>query len=308
VLGGKRLARILAAIEREPGAEVSVECNPETTTEPLLEALAAAGVTRISLGVQSMQSHVLAGLGRQHDPAEAKRAAKLVGEAGFSYNVDLIYGGAFESDDDWVATLETVCGFDPPPAHVSAYALSVEPGTPLAFDPARHPDDDVQAQRYAIADAILSDAGLEWYELSSWARPGSECRHNLGYWRQGPYCGLGCAAHSHRDGRRSWNIRPLERYLQAIATRGEATAGEERLGPAEVALERLELSLRTREGVHVSAFDPSGLAGLREEGPLGPLVRVTRGRVVLTLRGRLLYNEVACRLMTPYVLTPIGQG
>src|SRR5205814_8490875 len=102
------------------------------------------------------------------------------------------------------------------PAHVRAYALPVEPGTPLAADPARHPDDDVQADRYLVADAVLAAAGLVSYEISNWARPGHECRHNLLYWSQGDYRGIGCAAHSHRAGRRWWNVRTPERYIAAV--------------------------------------------------------------------------------------------
>ena len=288
----EELARLLEGIRVADGAEVTVECNPEDVTERLLGTYAAAGVNRISLGVQSLVGRVLDSLGRRHEPGSVSRAVAAVGEAGYeSFSVDLIYGAAQETDDDWAATLEGVLSLDPSPAHVSAYALQAEPGTPLWHDPARHPDDDVQARRYEIVDATLQAAGLGWYEISNWALPGHECRHNLNYWRQGEYLGVGCAAHSHLAGRRFWNIRTPQRYLAAIASGRSAIAGEERLEPADRLLEALELAIRTRDGVDGAALpDDEALAGLIERD---------RDRAVLTRRGRLLANEVACRLRAP---------
>ncbi len=303
LLGGRRLARLLDAVDRVEGAEVTVECNPETTTAELLDALVEAGVTRLSLGVQSMVPHVLRGLGRHHRPDQVRRAVDRLGAAGIErYSVDLIYGGFGEQDADWVATLDAVLALDPAPTHLSAYALTVEPGTPLWRDPARHPDDDVQARRYELADDLLAAAGLDWYEVSNWARPGHACRHNRTYWQQGDYLGVGCAAHSHRSGRRWWNVRHLDRYLEAVARGGTAVAGEERLGPDEAALEALQLALRTRDGVPDHAFPPDRLARLEDGGPLGPLVERHGRRLVLTRRGRLLCNVVAGDLL-PRTLT-----
>jgi oxygen-independent coproporphyrinogen-3 oxidase len=291
-LPGAELARLLDGVRRQEGAEVTVECNPEDVTVALLGMYAAAGVTRISLGVQSLASHVLTSLGRRHSPEAVPRAFAAIGEVGFrSFSVDLIYGARSETDDDWVASLEDVLGLDPPPPHVSAYALQAEPGTTLWRDPDRHPDDDVQARRYEMADAVLESAGLRWYEISNWSRPGHECRHNQNYWRQGEYLGVGCAAHSHLGGRRFWNIRTPERYMAAIASNSSVIAGEERLDSDQRLFESLELAVRTREGVDATALaDDEMLAGL-----------VTRDgcRAVLTLRGRLLANEVACRLRVP---------
>ena len=279
---------------------MTVECNPETVDRAKLEGYRRAGVTRLSFGVQSMAPHVLRALGRRHDPEAVRGAAKAAGDAGFadSFSVDLILGGAGESCGDWRRTLAEVLALDPPPAHVSAYGLTVEPGTPLAADPRRHPDPDDQADKYLLADSVLHDAGLEWYEISNWARPGSECRHNQLYWDQGEYAGIGCAAHSHQiDGstgwsRRWWNVRTPDRYIRLVAEGLSVEASGEDLDPATRRLESLELALRTRAGVPEQALpgwdDDPVLAGLLEPG--------SPRRVRLTTRGRLLANEVALRL------------
>jgi len=280
------LMRVLAALPLAPGAEVTVECNPDTVTAALLATYRDAGVNRLSFGVQSMVPHVLAALGRTHDPANVRHAVKLARDAGFtSFNLDLIYGAAGETLDDWRRTLSEALALDPP--HISAYGLTVEPGTPLADDPARYPDDDRQAAEYELADELLAAAGLVNYEISNWARPGHECRHNLLYWTQGDYLGFGCAAHSHRAGRRWWNVRTPERYLALVAEGSSAEAAGETLDAETRRVEGLQLSLRTRSGVPVSALDVEALEGL---------VSVDGERVVLTRAGRLLANEIAVRL------------
>jgi oxygen-independent coproporphyrinogen-3 oxidase len=280
------LVDVLAEIPLAPGAEVTVECNPDTVTADLARTYRTGGVTRISLGVQSMVPHVLAALGRTHDPDNVRRAVEHVVAAGFTtFNLDLIYGAAGESLDDWRRTLDEALALDPP--HVSAYGLTVEAGTPLAADSDRHPDDDVQADEYLVASERLAAAGLDWYEISNWARPGHECRHNLLYWQQGEYLGFGCAAHSHRGGRRWWNVRTPERYVDAVARGASPEAAGEQLPAAERDLEGLQLALRTREGVPAAALPLDEVAGL---------VDVTGGRAVLTPSGRLLANEVAVRL------------
>jgi putative oxygen-independent coproporphyrinogen III oxidase len=285
------LASILESIDRAPGAEVTVECNPDTVSPESLAGYRTAGVTRLSFGVQSMLPHVLAGLGRSHHPASVRGAVGAAKDAGFgrSFNIDLIYGGAGESADDWRRTLDEVLALDPP--HVSAYALTVEQGTPLARQPVRHPDDDDQADKYLVADRILAHAGLWWYEVSNWSRPGRECRHNQLYWAQGDYYGVGGAAHSHRGGHRWWNVRTPERFIDRIASDRPAVAGEEWLdGPARE-LEALQLSLRTRDGVPAEA--------LPAEPAIDALVTRRSGRAVLTIHGRLLESEVAARLQVP---------
>jgi putative oxygen-independent coproporphyrinogen III oxidase len=297
-LPADRLVDILAAIPLAPGAEVTVECNPEDATPDRLAAYRAGGVTRLSLGVQSTVPHVLVGLGRRHGTGQVFEAATAVAGAEFSsWSMDLIIGGAGETDGDWERSLDDVLGLESPPPHVSAYSLTVEPGTPLAADPDRHPDDDIQADRYTRADRRLGQAGYGWEEISNWARPGHESRHNGLYWRQGDYRGIGSAAHSHRAGRRWWNVRTPDRYVAAIGAGSTVTAGEEVLSDGQRHFEALALQLRTRAGVPVEALPP--------HPDLEGLVDRRDGRAVLTVRGRLLANAVTTRLV---VGADVGAG
>jgi len=290
------LLAVLAAVPRQPGAEVSVECNPDTVSPELLAAYRAGGVTRLSFGVQSMATHVLAALGRTHDPLAVERAVVAARESGFdNFNLDLIYGAAGETLADWQRTLEAALALDPP--HVSAYALTVEPGTPLArrIDggdvPA--PDDDDQAEKYLAAEAALSGAGRPWYEISNWAEPGRECRHNLLYWEQGEYLGIGCAAHGHTPaGRRWWNVRTPDRYIALVDQGASTEAAHELLDTPQRDAEATMLRLRTRDGVPATpAADELVTDGLADRHG---------DRIVLTTTGRLLANEATTRLLGAY--------
>jgi oxygen-independent coproporphyrinogen-3 oxidase len=286
------LMAVLDAAPLVSGAEVTVECNPDTVTPALLACYRDHGVTRISLGVQSMVPHVLAALGRTHDPGNVRSAVGAVRAAGFAtFNLDLIYGTVGESAADWEATVAAALALAPP--HVSAYALTVEAGTPLAADTSRHPSDDDQADKYALADRALRAGGLDGYEISNWARPGHECRHNLLTWAQGDYRGFGCAAHSHRAGRRWWNVRTPERYIALVDAGRSAEAAAEQLDADERAVEALQLAIRTRDGVPAGALADDDLAAL--DG----LVARDGDRLVLTRRGRLMANEVSLRLRAP---------
>lgn len=283
------LAELLAAVPMAPGAEVTVECNPEDAVPGTLARYQAAGVTRISLGVQSTAPHVLAGLGRRHTPGAVSSAVQAVAEAGFaSWSTDLILGGTGESDADWERSVRDLLELPDPPPHISAYALTVEPGTALAASPARHPDEDVQARRYEQADAILSAAGYHWEEISNWARPGHECRHNQLYWACGDYRGIGSSAHSHRADRRWWNVRTPDRYVRSIASGGSPCAGGEQLSPDQQIFEALALGLRTPTGVPTETVP--------DDPELASLVERAGDRAVLTVRGRLLADAVTARL------------
>jgi putative oxygen-independent coproporphyrinogen III oxidase len=290
-LPAQDLASVLGLVPLAPAAEVTVECNPEDVEGDRLATYRDAGVTRVSLGAQARAPHVLASLGRHHRWEEVEAAAETVAGAGLaSWNLDLISGAADARDADWEDALDAVLSLPSPPPHLSAYALTIEPGTPLAADPARHPDDDTQARRYLRAEAVLGAAGYAWEEISNWAKPGHRCRYNNIAWAGGDYLGFGSAAHSHVDGRRWWNVRTPERYLAAIESGGSPVAAVEQLSDDQRRFERLSLALRTPRGVPADALAPSA--------ELDGLVEWRADRAVLTPAGRMLASEISMRLVT----------
>ncbi|MFM8867037.1 MAG: radical SAM family heme chaperone HemW [Ilumatobacteraceae bacterium] len=286
---GELLAEVIDAIPRSASAEVTVECNPDNVTAELLRTYTDAGVNRISLGVQSTAPHVLAALGREHDRENVVRAVELVKASGVrSFNLDIIYGGAGETVADWRTTVEDVVALDPP--HVSAYALTVEPGTPLAEDHSRHPDDDDQATKYELVDDLLVEHGLVNYEISNWSKPGHECLHNRIYWLQGDYEAFGSAAHGHRRGQRWWNVRTPDRYIEMVTKGEEPVSSSEQLDDETRRLEELQLLIRMREGVPVGSFSA------QDHEELAPFLFRNGDRMLLTRAGRLMANEVSLRL------------
>ncbi len=290
LIEGRVLGALLASVPLADGAEVTVEVNPEDATESLFEAYVDAGVNRLSFGVQSFSPEVLSTLGRRHRAEAVEPAVSAARRAGIdNVNVDLIYGAAGESAEEWRRTVAAALALEP--THVSAYALTVEAGTPLAEESARHPDDDDQAAKYVVVHEAMEAAGLQWYEISNWAQPGLECRHNQLYWSQGEYLGVGCSAHSHLDGRRWWNVRTPERYIDAVEAGRTPVAGEESLDPADRRVEGLQLALRTSVGVPAAALSAEEVGGV-----LDGLVERRGDHLVLTVSGRLLANEVAVRL------------
>ena len=289
----ERLASIVASIPVAGDAEITVECNPDDVTTAMLRAFRDGGVNRVSIGVQSMSAHVLTSLGRTHDRDNVARAVEAVREVGLpTFNLDLIYGAAAESIDDWTFTVDEALALDPP--HISAYGLTVEAGTPLATQPSRFPDDDDQADKYEIVDERLVRRGLANYEVSNWARSGHESAHNFLYWRQQDYRGFGCAAHSHDDGRRWWNVRTPERYVETVGRNESVAASSETLNAADRLFERRQLLLRTRDGIPADSFAPSTLELL--DGLVGPHPD-RPDHVVLTRSGRLMANEISMRFV-----------
>ena len=304
LLAPGELAELLQAIEEAfgvaPGAEVTTEANPESVDPASLEALRAAGFTRISLGMQSAAPHVLQMLDRTHTPGRAAQAARAARAAGFQHvSLDLIYGTPGESDDDWRASLDAALAAEPD--HLSAYALIVEPGTRLAAQVTRGalpaPDDDVLADRYELADAVLSAAGLRWYEVSNWARsPAGACRHNLGYWRGGDWWGLGPGAHSHVGGVRWWNVLHPNAYAARLADGASPAAGRELLDAETRRVERVMLELRLADGLSLDLLDDAGRAAA-EQATADGLATLDADRLRLTLRGRLLADAVVRALI-----------
>lgn len=248
------LARIVDALKRRfgiaSGAEVSLEVNPEDWTPAVGAGLREAGFTRVSIGVQSFDGEVLKALGRRHTPEQAEAAVGGARLAGFSVNVDLIFGTPGESEADWAAGVARALASAPD--HLSAYALTVERGTALsravaAGDPA--PDADMQADQYEAVEEAAAAAGLVRYEVSNRARPGHTCVYNLVTWAQGDYLAFGAGAHGHRNGERVRNVRRIDAYLDRVEAGIRPVQGVERLDPWGREQERLLLGLRRAAGV-----------------------------------------------------------
>ena len=295
------LARMLDGVRSSfglaDGAEVTVEANPDTVTDAVVDDLAAAGVTRVSLGMQSAVPHVLAALDRTHDPANVSAAVDSVRRAGLDLSLDLIYGAPGESLADWRHSLQTAV--DLAPDHLSAYALIIETGTKLERQIRRGivaaPDDDLQADMYELADELLSAAGFQWYEVSNWARePGHRSRHNLAYWRGSDWWGFGPGAHSHLAGLRWWNVKHPAAYAQRVSAGTSPAAGRERPDAEASHLESVLLRSRIVDGLSVSEVSAEGrraVASLIADDLIDGRAALA-GRIVLTLRGRLLADAV----------------
>lgn len=336
MLGAEGLTRALRAIKRTfgltAGAEVTTESNPESTNPEFFAALREEGFTRISLGMQSAAGHVLKVLERQHTPGRSVAAAREALAAGFDHvNLDLIYGTPTETDADLLKSLEAVvsAGVD----HVSAYSLIVKDGTAMARKVRRGelpaPDEDVLADRYRMIDQFLTDAGFEWYEVSNWAKPGGECRHNLVYWRSGQWWGAGPGAHGcvrlrtsaelvAADSRvmgtqvsggaggefsgltRLVNAKRPATYWQGLMGRGgvkpeipASVVTLEQLSRADVATERVMLGLRLREGLDLGVLRQTAELDevLKRYQRLG-LANVEGTKLMLTDEGRYLADGI----------------
>ncbi|HSN12471.1 MAG TPA: radical SAM family heme chaperone HemW [Propionibacteriaceae bacterium] len=280
-------------------AEVTTEANPESVTPESLAALRAGGFTRVSFGMQSAVPHVLRTLDRVHTPGRAAEAVAEARAAGFEdVSLDLIYGTPGETLEDWRTSLEAALAAGPD--HLSAYALIVEDGTPLARRIRRGdlpaPDDDDLADKYLLADELLGQAGYDWYELSNWARPGHACRHNVAYWRSTDWWGIGAGAHSHVGGVRWWNVKHPSAYSQRLGAGRSPGHAREILDAGQRRVEQVLLEIRLAEGMPVSRLLPTELARVGDLVDRGLLV--PRGdRLVLTLEGRLLADAVVRDLL-----------
>jgi putative oxygen-independent coproporphyrinogen III oxidase len=289
------LAHLRDRFDVADDAEVTTEANPDTVDAVSLGALLDAGYARLSIGAQSFDLAVLDALERVHRPDSVRAAIGAARDAGYAnVNLDLIYGANGETLESWERTVREAIALAP--EHVSAYALTIEPATPLGrkvvSGAAPAPDPDLQADMFQAACELLREAGYRHYEVSNWAKPGFECRHNLGYWERRPSIGLGAGAHSYRDDVRWWNVRPPETYLQMIDAGELPIGGSESLDPSDAYLEEVFLKLRILEGVPASWFgeeryEPFLASGLLEDD---------FGRLVPTERGMLLLNELVLGL------------
>ncbi len=303
LLPATHLVRVLRAVGDEIGladdAEVTTEANPDSVTPQSLATLREGGFTRISFGMQSAVPSVLAVLDRTHDPQRLPQVVSWARAAGFEQvSLDLIYGTPGETADQWVASLEAALSCTPD--HVSAYSLIVEHGTALARRVRRGEvapvDDDDLADKYLLADDLLTAAGLGWYEVSNWARDGAACRHNLGYWRGDDWWGVGPGAHSHLAGTRWWNVKHPADYAGRLAAGRLPIADREVLDAEARHVEEVMLRVRLREGL------PARLLRDSEAGRVPALVErgllaAEADRWVLTREGRLLADAVVRDLL-----------
>lgn len=303
LLGGERVAKLLDMVRDQfvlaPDAEITTEANPESAWPDFFAAIRAAGYTRVSLGMQSVSPYVLGVLDRIHTPNRSAAAAREALAEGFEHvSLDLIYGTPGESDDDLLRSVDTAVdtGVD----HVSAYALVVEEGTALArrvrSGELAAPDDDVLAHRYELVDARLSAAGLTWYEVSNWCRPGGECRHNLGYWDGGQWWGAGPGAHGYVGATRWWNVKHPNAYAKSLADNTLPVSGFEQLDGEALHTEEVLLKTRLRQGIPLERLGTAERE--RAETVVADGLLLPDGdRLVLTPRGRLLADGVVRSLL-----------
>ena len=292
------LGRVITAIKNRngfaPDCEITLEANPDSVTAEKLAQYLEVGFNRISFGMQSAKPHVLAVLDRTHNPANVEKAISMARATGFkSISVDLIYGTPGESLDDWRETVNAALALDID--HISAYALIVETGTKLAAQIKRGdltmPIDDLMADMYLLVDQMCEEAGLTWYELSNWSKPGHECRHNIAYWQNKNWWGLGPGAHSHVDGKRFWNLKHPTTYKQKLFAGESPILDSELLTAEQIKDEAILLGIRMREGLEIALLQPHQLEVLSEYRHNG-FVEINEDRVLLTPTGRLIADRI----------------
>ena len=282
----------------EVNCELTLEANPESTSEEYLKEIWQAGINRLSMGAQSFDKAVLATLDRQHNPELVAPLVQAAKGLGLSVSVDLIYGTPGETVDSWTQTLSEALALET--NHISAYSLIVEPGTKLARQIATgelsEVDEDFNAQLYELAAELIGQAGLEWYEVSNWGEPS---RHNSAYWQSQNWWGYGPGAHSHIDGNRFWNHKHPTTYQKHLSS-GSPAAGIERLTRRQAMEESLLLMLRTKWGVTRTIFSelevPAELVA--EEMAEGNLELFEGDRVRATAKGRLIVDGLVLKFLS----------
>ena len=300
------IKRVITAISEQfkldPIAEVTLETNPDTVTKEKLKQFYDAGVNRISFGMQSSVSHVLKTLDRTHNPENLPQVTKWASEVGFKeISVDLIYGTPGESKQDWQQSIDSALAL--PISHISAYALIVEEGTKLAAQIKRgeiaKPDDDLTAEKYIMADKAFTTAGFHWYELSNWAKPNSQSKHNLAYWLGHNWWGAGPGAHSHINGKRFWNVKHPNLYKQKIQANETVILDSEVLKGSQIESERLMLSIRLPQGLEKNTLNNQQILELTDYVNSGHLDQENwnLGRATLTLDGRLIADRIVREIL-----------
>jgi oxygen-independent coproporphyrinogen-3 oxidase len=299
------LAKLRETFGLSESAEVTSEANPDNLDDAYARELKQGGFTRISIGMQSADPSVLKTLDRTHDPEAVVRAVAAAKAAGLAVSVDLIYGAPGESLEQWRHSLEQAIALEPD--HISAYSLIVEDGTKLAKQIQRgelpEPDEDLQAEKYELADALLAAAGFEWYELSNWARSSKQhSKHNEAYWLSNDWWGFGPGAHSHVGGVRWWNVKHPAAYTQRLRDGVSPGHSSEVLDERVRLEERILLEIRMVGGLDleiVRRVNPSCQSVVAQAiaDELVDAKSALNGRLVLTLRGRLLADALVRDLL-----------
>ena len=300
------IGRVISAIDNKFGltqdCEITLETNPDTVDKEKLAAFKAAGVNRISFGMQSAVPHVLATLDRTHNPDNLPQVTKWAAEVGFKdVSVDLIYGTPGESLADWQKSIDAALAL--PINHISAYALIVEDGTKLANAIKRgeiaNVDDDLTAEKYLMADAAFSKAGFTWYELSNWSKESGESKHNIAYWLNKNWWGAGPGAHSHINGKRWWNVKHPNLYREKLQQNISPVLDSEVLEPIQIESERLMLSIRLPEGITKESLTVDQIMSLDQYLQSGALdsAKWDAGSVSLTLNGRLIADRIVREIL-----------
>lgn len=291
----KIFVKLKTSFQYSESIEITIEANPDTVTENVVKSWLDAGINRVSLGMQSADEAILKILDRTHDPLNVKKAVEIIKKVGLSnFSLDLIYGTPGEDLESWKTTLETALALQPP--HISAYSLTIEPGTALhrrmqaGEIEATNLDD--QADKYLLTENLLSQNGMNWYEISNWSKPGHESQHNLNYWTNKNWWGYGPGAHSHLAGKRWWNVKHPSTYSSQLLNKETAVAESEELNSSQRKLEDVMLKMRIRQ-TNLLDFVPENLL---EQWRNQNFVHDVADRPELTARGRLVLDSLIHQL------------
>ena len=295
------LARILDELREKFGfsenIEITTEANPDSVSAVDLKNLRTAGMNRVSFGMQSAKTHVLATLDRTHNPARVSEVVNEAIEAGFEHvSLDLIYGVPGESIDDWKESVNTALSL--PIDHLSAYALIVEEGTKLGAQVRRGdvvmPPDDETADKYLLVDKLATKAGMDWYEVSNWSLTGGEARHNIAYWHSNDWWGIGAGAHSHVQGVRWWNVKHPTTYISKLISGESPMLENETLTKEQMRFEEILLRIRLSSGLPLDFFTEAELVILNSYLAQGHLEEKSwqSGQLKLSISGRLLADQI----------------
>jgi len=275
----------------KPGLEITIEANPDSITEEKSQRWLNSGINRVSIGMQSSTKEVLKKLDRTHNPDNVSHSVDILKKSGFdNFSLDLIYGTPGESLNDWENSLKDAIALNPP--HISAYSLVIEPGTKMGAQLNRgeisQVNDDEAADKYQLADEMLNKNNYSWYEISNWAKKDKECKHNLNYWLGNNWWGIGPGAHSHVNGVRWWNHKLPKVWRELLEKQNSPALAREVLSEDQIRSEQIMLLSRLRTGLGNQELDENRIENLIAN----QLATLDANKIVLTLKGRLLADEV----------------